>query len=112
MNESRLEYKHFDFNVFLKEMGKDLGFDISQKQIRHYMRQKGILEVEFNYKNNTVLALEPVKHGERQFWIDQWLKKELSNKKLLEKLHEQLQWVEYIDIQTFLESVESCLNQN
>lgn len=111
MNKSRPQYKGFDFGIFLKEMFQYFGFDISEKQIRQYIHEKGIQEVEFDFESDLVFTIEPILHGEQQFWINQWLKNELSSEKLLEKLLKRFQLVEYIHTATFLEGVRLWLQE-
>ena len=77
--------------------------------LKKYMKENHILELELNLKTKHVLALEPIKNGEREAWINLWLNNEVSTKQLEERMKLRFQWVEYLSFSDFLNGVESWL---
>jgi len=74
--------------------------------LRKYMREKGILELELDLKSKKVLVLEPILSGERDLWVRLWLNGEVPTEKLVDRMRERFQWVEYLDFSDFLSGVE------
>ena len=79
--------------------------------LKEYMVENDILRLELDVEDKSVVALEPIPNGQRDFWVKQWLRNKLSTEKLIGMMDERFEWVEYCDIGVFLDSVEWWLKE-
>lgn len=79
--------------------------------LKEYMVENDVLRLELDVGDRSVVALEPIPNGQRDFWVKQWLKNKLPTEKLIEIMDERFEWVEYCDVAVFLDGVEWWLKE-
>lgn len=77
---------------------------ITKKIIEEYMNDNGVLRIEIDFKNNTVLVLEPISSEEKGFLTELWINNEISTRQLRIYMKKQYQWTQYF-LKDFLNEV-------
>jgi hypothetical protein len=86
-----------------------LAFEQIKPILKEYMKENQILAIDLDLKKRKYLVLEPIPNVERNFWVEEWLSGELSNKQFKKKLKQRFQWVQYLSFCDFLSGVEAWL---
>ena len=104
----QLTKKAFNFHKVKRET---LAYAFQQVKpiLKEYMEKNHVLRLEVNLKNKHALALEPVRNGEREAWIQLWLDGKVSTDQLRKRMKLRFQWTEYLSFSDFLDGIESWL---